>query len=111
MIFHYSLFNFRVEHVLYSISRPPEWIARYTMIKHEKRRPLAWKVRTKLTRTWKRYKYDGLNTLQYKLISYEEYPLYTKLLVDVGHPPSNIRLLQEEEEKKRNPKATKQQQG
>ncbi|XP_046668811.1 beta-1,4-N-acetylgalactosaminyltransferase bre-4-like [Homalodisca vitripennis] len=91
--------GYRVEHVLTTISRPPEEIARYTMIKHEKRKPLAWKVRVKLLRTsWRRYRLDGLNTVQYNLLSTVEHALYTRLLVDVGHPPQNIRVLQQQQD-------------
>ncbi|XP_073978981.1 beta-1,4-N-acetylgalactosaminyltransferase bre-4-like isoform X2 [Rhodnius prolixus] len=89
----------RVEHVLNSISRPPEWIARYTMIKHEKRRPLSYKVRHKLLRTsWRRYRLDGLNTVQYGLGKISEQPGYTHVTVDVGQPPSTYRIIEEEEE-------------
>ncbi|XP_039276200.1 beta-1,4-N-acetylgalactosaminyltransferase bre-4-like [Nilaparvata lugens] len=91
--------GYRVEHVLSTISRPPEWIARYTMIKHKKRRPLAWKVKIKLLRTsWRRYRLDGLNTVQYQLLDLQDRPLYTKVLIDVGHPPHNIRVLQQEQD-------------
>ncbi|RZF41482.1 hypothetical protein LSTR_LSTR000196 [Laodelphax striatellus] len=91
--------GYRVEHVLSTISRPPEWIARYTMIKHKKRRPLAWKVKIKLLRTsWRRYRLDGLNTVQYQLLELQDRPLYTKVLIDVGHPPQNIRVLQQEQD-------------
>lgn len=69
------------------------------MIKHEKRKPLAWKVRVKLLRTsWRRYRLDGLNTVQYNLLNVEEHELYTRLLVDVGHPPQNIRVLQQQQD-------------
>lgn len=103
----------RVEHVLSWISRPPEWIARYTMIKHEKRKPLARKVRTKLLRTsWRRYRLDGLNTAGYGLLSVRNRkPGYTHILIDVGHPPNSIRQLQQEEESSNNqtpPEATTQ---
>ncbi|XP_054263653.1 beta-1,4-N-acetylgalactosaminyltransferase bre-4-like [Macrosteles quadrilineatus] len=91
--------GYRVEHVLTSISRPPEEIARYTMIKHQKRRPLAWKVRVKLLRTsWRRYRLDGLNTVQFSLLSITEHALYTRLMIDVGHPPQNIRALQQQQD-------------
>ncbi|XP_014280366.1 beta-1,4-N-acetylgalactosaminyltransferase bre-4 isoform X2 [Halyomorpha halys] len=92
--------GYRVEHVLLWISRPPEWIARYTMIKHEKRRPLARKVRTKLLRTsWRRYRLDGLNTAAYGLMEMKHIsPILTHILIDVGHPPNSIKQLQQEEE-------------
>uniref|UniRef100_A0A0A9ZFX5 Beta-1,4-N-acetylgalactosaminyltransferase n=1 Tax=Lygus hesperus TaxID=30085 RepID=A0A0A9ZFX5_LYGHE len=91
--------GYRVEHVLSSISRPPEWVARYTMIKHEKRRPLSRRVRTKLLRTsWRRYRLDGLNTVSYGLGPIVEGPQYTHVMVDVGPPPTTYRIIEEEEE-------------
>ena len=73
------------------ITRPPEWIARYKMIKHVKRRPLAWKVRNKLLRTsGRRYRLDGLNTAQFRLLDTTQHRLFTRLLVDVAVEGSQI---------------------
>ncbi|CAB0002304.1 unnamed protein product [Nesidiocoris tenuis] len=84
--------GYRVEHVLSSISRPPEWVARYTMIKHEKRRPLSRRVRTKLLRTsWRRYRLDGLNTVSYGLGPIVQHNHYTHVMIDVGPPPTTYR--------------------
>ncbi|KAF4525293.1 hypothetical protein B566_EDAN014814 [Ephemera danica] len=67
------------------------------MIKHVKRRPLAWKVRNKLLRTsGRRYRLDGLNTAQFRLLQVNQHRLFTRLLVDVGAQPNNIRVLQHE---------------
>ncbi|BES87521.1 Galactosyl_T_2 [Nesidiocoris tenuis] len=91
--------GYRVEHVLSSISRPPEWVARYTMIKHEKRRPLSRRVRTKLLRTsWRRYRLDGLNTVSYGLGPIVQHNHYTHVMIDVGPPPTTYRIIEEEEE-------------
>lgn len=77
-------------------------IARYTMIKHVKRHPLVYKVRSKLVRTSKRrYRIDGLNTLKYRLINITLCFLYTNILVDVGDPPRSIEDLQQKYEKGR----------
>ncbi|XP_014250266.1 beta-1,4-galactosyltransferase 4-like isoform X2 [Cimex lectularius] len=90
--------GYRVEHVMSSISRPPEWIARYTMLKHDKRRPLSRKVRMKLLRTsWRRYRLDGLNTVQYGLGDVIEKDLFTHVFIDVGPPPNSYRIIEEEE--------------
>ncbi|XP_046393595.1 beta-1,4-N-acetylgalactosaminyltransferase bre-4-like, partial [Ischnura elegans] len=87
--------GYRVQQAGLVITRPPEWIARYTMIKHVKRRPLAWRVRNKLLRTsGRRYRLDGLNTANYRLLAISEHHLFTRLLVDVGVPPANIRAIQ-----------------
>ena len=73
------------------------------MIKHIKRRPLAYKVRSKLVRTSKRrYRLDGLNTLKYRLINVTSYYLFTNILVDVGYPPKSIQDFQKEYEKSQN---------
>ena len=96
---------FRLSQVGLSISRPPAAVARYTMIKHVKRQPLVYKVRSKLVRTSKRrYRLDGLNTLRYHLINITSCHLYTNILVDVGKTPKSIDDLQQEYEKSRNRK-------
>lgn len=88
--------GYRVQQSGLSITRPPEWLARYTMMKHVKRRPLVWTVRNKLLRTsGRRYRLDGLNTLRFRLIFAHKDILFTHLMVDVGHPPANIRHLQD----------------
>lgn len=73
------------------------------MIKHIKRRPLAYKVRSKLVRTSKRrYRLDGLNTLRYHLVNITNCYLYTNILVDVGAPPKSIEDFQKEYERNQN---------
>lgn len=73
------------------------------MIKHVKRNPLAYKVRSKLVRTSKRrYRLDGLNTLKYHLVNITYCYLYTNILVDVGTPPKSIEELQREYERSQN---------
>lgn len=73
------------------------------MIKHVKRRPLAYKVRSKLVRTSKRrYRLDGLNTLKYRLLNISHCHLYTNILVDVGTPPKSIEDFQREYEQSQN---------
>ena len=64
-----------------------------------------YRVRSKLVRTSKRrYRFDGLNTLKYRLINVTSCNLYTNILVDVGDPPRSIEDLQQEYEKGRNRK-------
>ncbi|XP_050535113.1 beta-1,4-N-acetylgalactosaminyltransferase bre-4-like [Daktulosphaira vitifoliae] len=84
--------GYRIEHVGLPITRPPEHFGRYTMVKHIKRKPLAHAVRLKLVHTsQKRYKYDGLNTLKYKVCSVDSEKLFTRILVDVGDIPDYVR--------------------
>ncbi|XP_068213163.1 uncharacterized protein [Palaemon carinicauda] len=83
--------GYRIKQSGLSITRPPNMLARYTMIRHLKRRPLTWKVRGKLVRTsGRRYRLDGLNTLKYSLLALHKHPLFTHLLLDVGTPPENL---------------------
>nr|XP_053639674.1 LOW QUALITY PROTEIN: uncharacterized protein LOC128693824 [Cherax quadricarinatus] len=83
--------GYRIKQSGLSITRPPSMLARYTMIRHLKRRPLTWKVRGKLVRTsGRRYRLDGLNTLRYSLLALHRHPLFTHLLLDVGSPPENL---------------------
>ena len=44
--------------------------------------------RTKLLYTGtRRFQFDGLNSLQYRLVHVADTPLYTHVLVDIGKPP------------------------
>ncbi|XP_071522317.1 uncharacterized protein [Panulirus ornatus] len=83
--------GFRILQSGLTITRPPSTLARYTMIRHPKRRPLTWKIRGQLLKTsWQRYRQDGLNTLKYSLLSIYQHPLFTHLLLDVGTPPEEV---------------------
>ncbi|XP_064613784.1 beta-1,4-N-acetylgalactosaminyltransferase bre-4-like isoform X1 [Liolophura sinensis] len=80
---------FRILHVGLKITRPPSKVARYKMIKHEKRTPTDWRKRSRLLRTGvRRFNFDGLNSVNYNLISIKKTPLFTHILVDIGKPPS-----------------------
>ncbi|KAL0281041.1 UNVERIFIED_CONTAM: hypothetical protein PYX00_002156 [Menopon gallinae] len=69
------------------ITRPISDIGRYTMIKHKKRKPSNSAVRRKLLATSKkRYRLEGLNSVQYKLMKKKELPWFTLIQVDVGKP-------------------------
>lgn len=82
----------RLEQVGLPITRPPERLGRYTMVKHVKRKPLAHAVRLKLVHTsQKRYRSDGLNTLKYEVFRIDTEKLYTRILVDVGDMPDYVR--------------------
>lgn len=82
----------RLEQVGLPITRPPERLARYTMVKHVKRKPLAHAVRLKLVHTsQKRYRADGLNTLKYEVFRVDTEKLYTRILVGVGDMPEYVR--------------------
>lgn len=79
---------YRIMYVGLKITRPPENVARYKMIKHTKRKPSDWRKRAKLLYTGtRRFQFDGLNSLQYKLLSIENNRLCTHILVDIGKPP------------------------
>ncbi|KAL5010140.1 hypothetical protein ScPMuIL_012445 [Solemya velum] len=79
---------YRILQVGLKISRPPANIARYKMIPHAKREPTNWKKRTRLLQTVrKRFRYDGLNSVEYELLFMHLDPLFTHILVDVGKPP------------------------
>ncbi|KAK6187774.1 hypothetical protein SNE40_005726 [Patella caerulea] len=77
---------YRILHTGLKITRPPTNIARYKMIKHTKRKPTAWVTRSKLLNTAvKRFKMDGLNSVKYNVVCIHYKPLYTHIVVDVGH--------------------------
>ncbi|XP_062566610.1 beta-1,4-galactosyltransferase 6-like [Saccostrea cucullata] len=75
----------RIRHARFRVIRPPNSIARYTMIRHKKRK--RWLKRYEVLNTWKtRLKTDGLRNVPYKLMSSHIYTYYTKLRIDVGVP-------------------------
>ena len=65
-----------------NISRYPENIARYTMLKHTQRRPSRSRFKN-MHNGAKRIDNDGYNSLKYKLVKIETYRLYTWILVQL----------------------------
>ncbi|UJR25028.1 hypothetical protein I4U23_006389 [Adineta vaga] len=75
--------NHRLRHAGYRISRPPNHIGRYKMIRHKKQTPAANRYGT--LRKWLRYSYDGirqLSVLDYSITSVDTRLLYTHILVN-----------------------------
>ncbi|XP_064629666.1 beta-1,4-galactosyltransferase 4-like [Lineus longissimus] len=82
---------YRILHIGLKITRPPDYVARYKMIKHTKRKPSDWRKRAKLLYlSTRRFQVDGLNSLHYKLIHVKEEPLYTHILADIGKAPKGF---------------------
>ncbi|CAH1799518.1 unnamed protein product [Owenia fusiformis] len=73
----------RVKHHKLKITRYPMEIARYKMIKHAKDTPNPSRFKILLD-GWKRFKSDGLNSLQYKVLDIRLEPLYTLINVDLA---------------------------
>ncbi|KAM4704069.1 beta-1,4-galactosyltransferase 3-like [Rhinophrynus dorsalis] len=68
------------------ITRPSIKHGRYKMIKHghdkgNEQNPKRFNLLAKTRRTWRQ---DGMNALQYQLLSKEQLPLYTNITVDIG---------------------------
>ncbi|KAK6985644.1 beta-1 4-N-acetylgalactosaminyltransferase bre-4 [Biomphalaria glabrata] len=77
----------RILHRGLRIYRPPSNIARYKMVKHEGRKGSEVAVRMKLLRSAaRRSKLEGLNNVQYKLVSTQIRELFTHFIVDIGTP-------------------------
>lgn len=77
---------FRIEHFgLTPISRPPPFVALYTMLSHKQgdRNPVRHDI---LYSGPKTYNEDGLNSLEYKLVDIKLRSLYIHIMVDVGKP-------------------------
>uniref|UniRef100_A0A3Q3A3M9 Beta-1,4-galactosyltransferase n=1 Tax=Kryptolebias marmoratus TaxID=37003 RepID=A0A3Q3A3M9_KRYMA len=76
------------------ISRPSLKVGRYKMIKHKldkgnDENPKRFNMLAKTRQTWKT---DGMNTVEYELISREYLPLYTNITVNIGtenSPPNH----------------------
>ncbi|CAK6964266.1 beta-1%2C4-galactosyltransferase 3 [Scomber scombrus] len=68
------------------ISRPSSKVGRYKMIKHKRDKgndvnPKRFNMLAKTRQTWKR---DGMNTVDYEVISRMYLPLYTNITVNIG---------------------------
>ncbi|XP_033741721.1 beta-1,4-N-acetylgalactosaminyltransferase bre-4-like [Pecten maximus] len=69
------------------IMRPSAVVARYRMLRHEKREPSAWSSRTRLLKSVnKRFQMDGLINVPYRLVFSKDKPLFMHMMVDVGLP-------------------------
>jgi hypothetical protein len=73
----------------YTIERPNQEFARFSMLKHGKRKRTAPKLIYKLLETaGSRWEKDGLNdTGKWNIVKMDIKPLYYHLIVDVGVPP------------------------
>ena len=96
------LFQFvRLRHAGYRVSRPPNLIGRYKMIRHEKQAPagnrysvfvigklvmcILIEFRYGTLSKWLRYSYDGvrqLSALDYSIVKIDTRSLYTHILVN-----------------------------
>lgn len=80
----------RLKFAGYNVSRPSELIARYKMLRHnrsaEKNNAPNFCRFKLLKSTESRWRQDGLNNLQYKLIHLEKRRLFTKISVDLLEP-------------------------
>nr|XP_003407363.1 LOW QUALITY PROTEIN: beta-1,4-galactosyltransferase 1 [Loxodonta africana] len=71
-----------------SISRPNAAVGKCRMIRHsrdKKNEPNPQRF-DRIAHTKETMRLDGLNTLTYKVLDTQRYPLYTKITVDVGKP-------------------------
>lgn len=76
---------YRIKYRKLEIIRPPETIARYSMIKHEHRPESPSAIRTALLRmAKKRSSRDGLNTVKYRVVWRHDSPSHTHLMIDIG---------------------------
>ncbi|CAF1257886.1 unnamed protein product [Adineta steineri] len=74
----------RIRNSSYYLSRPPNFIGRYKMIRHEKRERAV--NRYELLNNWRRYLSDGikqLDLLSYTITSVHKENLYTHILVNL----------------------------
>lgn len=81
----------------FSILRHPPEVARYKMISHgsdakNPENPVRWHL---LRTASVRFTKDGLNSLNYKVISQTFLPTYTRVLVDIGEPVDSMVIMQE----------------
>ena len=75
----------RIRHHGYNISRYPAKVARYKMLTHQKQ-PANPKRFALWNTGKKRFKTDGLNSLQYNVTELNLGKLYTRILVELATP-------------------------
>ncbi|KFM80764.1 Beta-1,4-N-acetylgalactosaminyltransferase bre-4, partial [Stegodyphus mimosarum] len=76
---------YRIKYRKLEIIRPPETLARYSMIKHDHRPESPNAIRTALLRmAKKRSSRDGLNTVKYRVLWRHDLLAYTHLMIDIG---------------------------
>ncbi|XP_036414444.1 LOW QUALITY PROTEIN: beta-1,4-galactosyltransferase 3 [Colossoma macropomum] len=96
-----------------TITRPSLKVGRYKMIKHKHDQgnevnPKRFNMLAKTRQTWK---LDGMNSVEYEVVSREYLPLYTNITVNIGteaglHPPTKKpqkQLKPEKQQKEQNP--------
>lgn len=76
-----DMFN-RVQNGGYRICRYQPYVSRYIMLTHNKEIPSENRIKI-LRNGPKRFKTDGVNSVTYQLIKYENLPLYTRILVNI----------------------------
>lgn len=82
-----DIFN-RIVHKGMSISRPNAVVGRCRMIRHsrdKKNEPNPQRF-DRIAHTKETMRFDGLNSLAYKVLTVQRDPLYTKITVDIGTP-------------------------
>ncbi|XP_074669569.1 beta-1,4-galactosyltransferase 1 isoform X2 [Strix aluco] len=83
-------FGFRLVFKGMGISRPDAVIGKCRMIRHSRDRKNEPNPERfdRIAHTRETMSSDGLNTLSYKVLRTDKYPLYTKITVDIGSPNS-----------------------
>lgn len=76
-----DMFN-RVYYAGLRVCRYQPYVSRYIMLTHDKELPNEDRM-NHLRSGPKRFKTDGVNSITYNLIKYEQLPLYTRILVNV----------------------------
>ena len=88
----------RIHYHKLRISRYKPEIARYTMIKHKQEKVNKERARV-LRSSHTRYKIDGLNSLEYKVVARELYPLYTFISVELTKHDKAHSIIKKKKEK------------
>ncbi|KAJ7402903.1 Beta-1,4-galactosyltransferase 3 [Pitangus sulphuratus] len=71
------------------IVRTPPHLGRYKVMNYDEETEMQepWRRPTSQHNTRKTWKADGMNSLQFRLLSRIKHPLYTKITVDIGYVP------------------------
>nr|XP_013039020.1 beta-1,4-galactosyltransferase 3 [Anser cygnoides] len=69
------------------VVRTPSHLGRYKMMNYNKETEEPWRRPASRHNTGKTWKDDGMNSLEFKLLSRTKHPLYTNITVDIGYVP------------------------
>ncbi|XP_031469044.1 beta-1,4-galactosyltransferase 3-like isoform X2 [Phasianus colchicus] len=80
-------FQYKIQLAGMRIVRTPPHLGRYKAMDYKRETEEPWRRPASYHNTGKTWKDDGMNSLEFKLLSRTKHPLYTNITVDIGYVP------------------------